>query len=132
MKKGLIASLALFIFASVLPLNVKADGIELQKCKATAYCLGGVTASGCEVREGICAGKKEWIGKTIGVYKRLPDDSVGDFIGYFECLDRGGTKAINNGHVIDIWKKDSNACQEFMDLVYEDGCQGNIYILVID
>ena len=35
--------------------------IEMQ---ATAYCIDGTTATGTHTRRGICAGKREWFGKT--------------------------------------------------------------------
>lgn len=105
---------------------------DLYKAKATAYCLPGKTASGCEVREGICAGPSEWIGKTIILYQRLPGDRVGDMVGIYECLDKGGTEAITNGDVIDIWQKDLSECDEFMELLYSNNCKGNVYIQILD
>lgn len=99
---------------------------------ATAYCDSGITASGEYTREGICAMKKDWIGKAAIVYQRLPDNSVGELIGIYEIKDTGGSQSIKDGKTIDIWKSDLDACQEFMDRVYEDGCQGKVYIQLID
>lgn len=99
---------------------------------ATAYCVSGVTASGEVTRNGICAGKKEWIGKTIILYQRLPDNSVGEMIGMYECLDTGGTDGIREGRVIDVWCPDIDSCQEFMNRIYEDGCEGRCYIQIVD
>lgn len=99
---------------------------------ATAYCQCGVTASGEYTRDGICAGKEEWLGKTIALYQRLPDGSVGEFIGRYELKDTGGTPGLKNGKVIDVWCPDLDSCQEFMDRVYEDGCQGKCYIFVLE
>ena len=104
--------------------------ITLIPAKATAYCLQGKTASGEYVREGICAGSNLYFGKKITIYQRLPDGTIGNLIGTYDCLDKGGTDAIRNGYVIDVWKKDLEACQEFMNLVYQDNCGGNIYIVV--
>lgn len=95
--------------------------------QGTAYCLQGTTASGQEVRKGICAGRQEWLGKTIVMYQRLPNNKLGQFIGYYEVLDTGCHK-----NVIDVWQEDEEDCQEFMDLLYTDNAQGNIYIQVID
>lgn len=141
MKKLLCLSLIIFL---LMPMSVNA-GVEnvtynveqeekypLMKARATAYCLDGITASGKEVRKGICASKREWLGKTIVVYQRLPGDKVGRMIGIYESLDTGGTEAIKKGWVVDIWQPDLDACQEFMDEVYEDGCGGKIFIQVID
>lgn len=130
----------LMLFAILLfPISVKADEgvmntqateIKLIKCKATAYCLSGTMANGNKVHEGACAGANKYFGKTIVMYKRLPGDKLGDYIGTYTVEDRGGTKGIKQGYVIDVWRPNLDECQEFMNLVYEDGCKGNIYILV--
>ncbi len=39
------------------------------RLECTAYYEGEVTASGQEVREGICAGKREWLGLTCIMYE---------------------------------------------------------------
>ena len=66
------------------------------------------------------------------VCQRLPDGSIGDYIGMWECLDTGGTDGLKNGTVVDVWQQDLESCQDFMDMVYEDGCQGEVYIQVIE
>ena len=67
--------------------------IEPVKMLTTAYCDNGITASGVEARYGICAGKKEWLGKTVILYKRNEDGTIGELLGIFEVLDTGfGTK----------------------------------------
>lgn len=106
--------------------------VTLIPARATAYCLPGKTASGKPVAEGVCAGGNKYYGKTLRVYQRKPDGSIGSLIGTYECCDKGGTDAIKKGYVIDIWQPDLDSCQDFMDLVYMDGCQGKIYIEVID
>lgn len=98
--------------------------------KATAYCLPGTMANGQKVHLGACAGANKYFGKTVVMFKRLPDNTVGDYIGTYTVEDKGGTKGIKQGYVIDVWQPDLNACHEFMNLVYEDGCKGNIYIIV--
>lgn len=133
MKKlyKLICSLVLIL--ALLPMNVTATNEPiLQKAHATAYCLSGTMASGQQTRDGVCAGAKEYLGCVIVVYQRLPDDSIGDYIGTWECLDTGGTDGLKNGTVIDVWQQDLESCQNFMDLIYEDGCQGKVYIQVIE
>lgn len=114
---------------------VHADGYydnELIAGHATAYTVSGKTASGEYTRPGVAAAKRSWIGKTVILYQRLPDDSVGDMIGIYEILDTGGTKGIKGGKVIDIWEPSGEAAQEFMNRVYEDGCQGRIYFQLVD
>lgn len=104
----------------------------LQKAHATAYCQTGETASGDYTRNGVCAGSRAYLGSVIIVYKRLPDGRIGDYIGMFECLDTGGTSGLQNGTVVDVWRPNLAACQDFMDIVYEDGCQGKVYIQILD
>lgn len=131
-KKALIC---LIIFTFIFTLPVKAtdsDEITMFKGSATGYCLHGTTASGTKTRPGICAAKKEWLGKTVILYKRLPDGSVGDLIGIYEVQDTGGTKGLKNGTVIDIWCEDIEEVQELMNLLYENNCKGKVYWQVID
>lgn len=122
----------LLLFVCVICTPVQAKEYELRKCHTTAYCLKGITASGCEVRDGICAGPKEWLGSTIIVYQRLPGNKVGKLIGIYECLDIGGSEAIQEGRVIDIYQETYEDCKEFMKTVYEDNCEGKIFIQIID
>lgn len=99
----------------------------MYKMHATAYCLDGHTATGDRVREGICASSRpDLLGKTLVLYKRLPNGKLGDYIGTYECLDTGCHK-----NVIDVWTPENNV-QEFMNTVYEDDCKGKIFVQVID
>ena len=100
----------------------------LIKMHATAYCLDGITASGEPVRKGICAsGHKDWIGKTVVLYQRLPNGEVGKILGIFEVKDTGCKDS-----VIDVWMPDLEECQKWMDKLYEDGCQGKVFCEVIE
>ena len=95
----------------------------LYKMNATAYCLEGITASGKQVRKGICAtGDKKYLGMTAIVYQRLPGDNIGKIIGIYEVEDTGCSE-----YVIDVWMPDTE-CQSFMDTVYEDGCKGKVWV----
>lgn len=105
---------------------------ELMRMHATAYCLHGTTASGSQTRKGIAAAQKKLIGKTAVVYQRLPGDKIGRIIGIYEIEDTGGTEGLINGSVIDIWCPDLDACQDFMNTVYEDGCKGKVFVQFID
>ena len=104
----------------------------LIKGYATAYDIHGTTASGEKTRDGICASSKERLGSVVIIYQRLPNDGIGRVIGIYECKDTGGTKGLNNGTVIDVWKPTYAECQSFMNEVYEDGCKGKIWIQVIN
>lgn len=124
--KRLATLIALLLMLSSI--EVRAVQPELQKAHATAYILRGKTSSGAETRNGICAsGNPEWQGKTIIAYQRLQDGSVGRMLFMAECLDSGCSP-----YVIDYWEEDIQEAQRFMDMVYEDGCQGKIYIQVLD
>ena len=109
--------------------SVNAEDKEpiLIKAHATAYCLEGHTASGIEVREGICAmSDSSLIGMTAVVYQRLPDGEIGDYIGTYEIEDTGCA-----ANVIDVWCTEED-CQPFMDSVYRNGCQGKVWIQIIE
>jgi len=80
--------------------------------EATYYCDDGITASGKQVRSGIAAAKKEWIGKTAILYEADQDGSVGQLIGIYEIEDTGGDQRIKDGKVIDIYLEDYGQCVE--------------------
>lgn len=106
---------------------------KLIKGYATAYNgPSDTTCTGDKVREGICGGCKAYLGKTIILYQRLPDDEVGQIIGIYECLDTGtGTEGFQQGKVIDVWCPEDEL-QDFMNRVYEDDCHGKVWIEVLD
>lgn len=79
--------------------------------EATAYCDGEVCCRGEIPRWGICAGKPEWYGNIIALYES-DNGKIGEFIGYFECLDTGGER-IKNGEVIDIFNPSREWCLQF-------------------
>lgn len=107
--------------------NAKDKEPTLIKAHATAYCLPGKTATGTEVREGICAmSDSSLIGKTAIVYQRNPDGSLGEYIGTYEIEDTGCAD-----YVIDVWCEEED-CQAFMDEVYKNGCQGKVFIQIIE
>lgn len=133
MKRNIIYSFVLALVLALTPMAAVADPIELDMVKgyATAYNLTGTTASGEQTRLGICASCSSHLGCTIILYQRLPDDKIGDVIGIYECKDTGGSDAIKDGKLIDVWRPDLDSCQAFMDRVYEDGCKGHVWIQVI-
>lgn len=98
---------------------------------ATAYNLEGTMANGEQTHPGACASSSDRLYAIIILYQRLPDDSVGKFIGQYHCCDTGGNPSIKNGTLIDVWQPTDFDCYEFMDKVYEDGCQGKVWIQVI-
>lgn len=109
--------------------SYEVQGIDdMYQMRATAYILTGTTASGQQTRHGICAsGNREWLGKTVMVYQRTPDNELGEFIGIYEVLDTGCSK-----HVIDVWCDGIEEAEAFMRLVESNGCGGKIYVQLID
>lgn len=94
------------------------------KIRCTLYTDKGLTASGQETRDGIVAGKREWLGMTANIYSINEDGSIGQLIGIYEFLDTGygirktdsngntyGT--IERGESIDVWVPDMNAVREW-------------------
>ena len=95
----------------------------MPRMHATAYCLQGKTYTGHQVHKGIAAtGDKSLLGKTVIVYQRLPDGSMGDYVGIFEIEDTGCSQ-----NVLDVWQPTLEDCQDFMDTVYKNGAKGRVY-----
>lgn len=136
MKKFITMLLCVIFIGFLLFPVITVQGAEnesmLIEAHATAYKQTGTMRWGQYTRLGACAGAEAYKNCVIMVYQRNPDDSLGDFIGIYECLDTGGTDGLKNGTVVDIWRPDLESCQDFMDLVYTNGCQGNVYIQVIE
>lgn len=135
MKKKLISIALMIVMCSTgFTSYGKDEQPELIKGYATAY--NGptdYTCTGKPVHKGICGGCQAYIGKTIILYQRLPGDEIGQILGIFECEDTGpSTDAFKEGRLIDVWCEDLEACQKFMDRVYEDGCQGKVFIQVLE
>jgi len=119
----------MLLILAISTLNVRAEDNTpvLIKAHATAYCLPGKTASGTEVREGICAmSDLNLIGMTAVVYQRNPDGTIGSYIGTYEIEDTGCSD-----NVIDVWCTEED-CQGFMDKVYENGCKGKVFVQIVD
>lgn len=106
------------------PVDVANTFGEPTKIRCTTYCDYGYTKSGQYVREGILAGKKEWLGKHAVLYKVNSDGSIGDIIGYYEFLDTGYgiSGSLINGKSIDLWQPSESACWNWIaehgDYVY--------------
>ena len=93
-----------------------------QRIRATCYTQTGITKSGQYTRQGILAGKEEWLGHAAVLYAVNEDGSMGEIIGIYEFLDTGGTKGLKNGTVIDVWVDGENGLNEWIktygDYVY--------------
>ena len=125
--RKVITIVLLIVLTSCLK-SYAAEEPQLLMMRCTAYCIHGTTASGTPTRIGICAtGRKELLGKTVVVYRRLPGDEIGNALGIFEVTDTGC-----NQNVIDIWQPTIEDCQSVMDWSYEEGASGKIWVEVIE
>lgn len=135
MVKRVISCLLVIGILLFAVLSAKADEGEPFKMYTTAYHYGEITASGVPVRRGICAVKREWMGLTAIVYAYNPDGSIGDLLGYWECLDTGfggdadgdGVGSIEAGKVIDMYFPTLEECQAWME---QTG--GKVYVQLVD
>lgn len=99
-------------------------GGEPSIIRCTCYCDEGYTKSGQWVREGIVAGKEEWLGMAAVLWEVDEDGSMGDFIGIYEFLDTGyGIEgSLQEGTSIDVYRPTLDACYEWVgeygDYVY--------------
>ena len=84
---------------------------EMYKVEVTAYCINGITATETHTRPGICAAKREWIGKAAILYKIV--DGRPELFGIYEVQDTGGDERIKAGKVIDIWFPTYDECKQF-------------------
>lgn len=106
--------------------------VNAQIIRCTGYCDYGQTASGEYVREGIIAGKKEWLGRTCNLYRVNEDGTMGELIGSYEFLDTGyGIKtrtsngvqgSLKLGKSVDVWHPTEDSIWDWMaeygDYVY--------------
>lgn len=96
---------------------------EPVRMRVTCYTwTGNRTASGCYPYEGICAGRREDIGKIALVYTE--DEEL---IGIFEIKDCGGAKSLKNGTSIDIYRDTLDRCHEW---VHEYG--DYLYVRIVE
>lgn len=101
----------------------------------TAYHHGSVTAAGRPTRRGICAVREEWVGKTALVWEHTDSNAMGEFLGFWECLDTGfgadsdgdGMGSIQEGRVIDMYFPTQEEVQEWMELT-----GGRVYVQMVD
>ena len=103
------AAIAVLLF---MCMSAPVKAADLQPVKITGYCIQGRTASGIETREGICAYRREDIGKIARVY-----DADMNLIGEFEIEDTGGKK-IKKGEAVDIWKPTKAECYKLTQTGY--------------
>lgn len=110
-------SIALIMLMSV---GVKADYETPTRIRCTCYTAteGSITASGEHVREGIVAGKRDWLGKVAILY-----DLNMNIIGIYEFKDTGAGidtdgdgkgDSIKKGKSIDVYRDTLDECYDWI------------------
>lgn len=117
MRKYLIIILAILIWITSIgaerneprqeTIDFEANGF--QKIHVTAYCCGTHTATGAPVHYGCMAVSAEHRGDVAILYT-----TDGEFIDLFEGNDAGGTDAIREGRVADVYFPTIEECRAFM------------------
>ena len=99
--------------------------------RCTCYIEHGITASGIQTRNGIIAGREEWLGMAAVLYEVKKDGALGDFIGYYEFCDTGAGMdtdgdgkgdTIKTGNSVDVWQPNMESARAWIkehgDYVY--------------
>lgn len=144
MKRKITALLlAVALLWTSLPVRAQEDPEQIRLAEegqvvrmlTTAYCHGTVTATGNRTRRGICAVRREWVGKTALVWECKDSDTMGEFLGFWECLDTGfgadsdgdGVGSIEEGRVIDMYFPTLEEVEEWMEIT-----GGRVYVKLVD
>jgi hypothetical protein len=125
MIKKLVSILTVIslLVLTTLPATAEVNYTEPVLMRVTVYTApeGALTASQSEVREGIVAGKREWLGCACVIY-----DKDMRLIGFYEVKDTGSADWLNNGTAIDVYRSSLERCEEWIK-TYGDYC----YIQII-
>lgn len=117
MRKRIVTILLTIALLFGIPASAYADTDSLNPygrmidVEVTAYCLNGLTAMETQTRPGICAAKREWLGKTAILY--TVTDGIPELYGIYEIQDTGDDYRIKAGKVIDIWLPTYDECKQF-------------------
>ena len=98
MRRGVLIALLAFVLAGT---TVHAEAVPV---KVTGYCLKGTMANGEQTRTGVCAFRKEDIGKMARVY-----NADMELIGEYQICDTG-KGGVRKGTVVDIWMETRAEC----------------------
>ena len=103
-------------FALIFPVQHIEAQESIKTCDFTCYIDAGTCFTGCQTRRGIAAASEELIGYTAVVWT-----VDGEFVGYYEILDKIGTQWGRSGtleepHVIDVWCEDLEEAKDLMKL----------------
>ena len=122
---ALVVAMVLLTILCGMPVNAT-EKYPVKRMRVTCYTYpaGSITASGSEVREGIVAGKRDWMNALVVIY-----DMDMELIGYFEVKDTGfgidkdgdGIGSIQAGTSIDVFRDNMDRCKEWVN-TYGDYC----------
>jgi len=123
-KEGTVISTPHYASAASTKTLKNLEGIDhpqtgsLTLIRCTGYIDVGHTRSGEWTRNGVVAGRYEWLGKKCKLYQKNQDGSVGEYIGTFEFLDTGyGINAsLEKGTSIDVWHPSMESLEEWLKL----------------
>lgn len=125
MRRGISAVIAaVLVIFIVLTMYLTARAEDRIPVKITGYCLKGRTADGTEVREGICAYRRDCIGKIARLY-----NTDGEHIGDYEIHDTG-KGGIRKGTVVDVWRPTRAECYAltqsgYLEIIEPEEVQSN-------
>lgn len=121
MKKDLVrlGATVFIVLWGVLSFRSSAEPVYKEPVKMRVTCYlptGNKTADGTVPYEGICAARREDLGKVAVVY-----DLEMNLIGFFEVRDTGGAASLKNGTSIDIFRDNMGRAREWI-AAYGDYC----------
>lgn len=119
LKVAILTGISIFLIGTK---TQAADFSQPTKIRCTCYTSteGSITASGENVREGIIAGKRAWMGKVAVLY-----DLDMNIIGIFEFKDTGAGMdtdgdgvgdSIKNGKSVDVYRDTLERCKEWIHI----------------
>lgn len=122
-KKRIALTIAILIWAMIswygTSIRASAEPVYTEPVKMRVTCYlptGNRTADGTVPYEGICAARRQDLGKVAVVY-----DMDMQMIGFFEVRDTGGHPRLKNGTSIDIFRDNMDRAQEWI-ATYGDYC----------
>ena len=113
-----LLTLMTLVVLTTLPATAEVNFTEPVLMRVTVYTApeGAITASGSEVREGIVASNRDYLGYGCVIY-----DKDMRLIGFFEVKDTGGAEWLKNGTAIDVYRSNLERCEEWVN-TYGDYC----------